>query len=365
MEAIIKKTIEIEGLSMDTLEIKPIPLEDTTKVEHKANEKLTSAEQGKLWSTYMGNSMAICVLSHMLQHVEDKEIKQLLENALSLAKHFTNTVKDIFNQENYPIPMGFSEKDVNLGADRLFTDQLYPHYLKYTCKAGMSIYGIAVSLMSRPDIRAFFIQCVNATMQLIDQINEVLLVKGLSTKPPFIPYPNTIDIIKKQNYLNGFFGRIRPMQALEITHLYENVENNAVSKAVLIGFSQVAQHQQVKSYMLRGKGIAAKHYDIFSKVLEEENLSSTPILDPFVTTSTNSPFSDKLMMFHKLDMFTMRVRSYGNALAFCARHDISQKYGRLVLEVGNFLEDGGNILIDNEWMEQPPQAVDREAIAIK
>jgi hypothetical protein len=31
--------------------------------------------------------------------------------------------------------------------------------------------------------------------------------------------------------------------------------------------------------------------------------------------------------------------------------------------VGDYVEDGANILIDHGWMEQPPQAVDREALA--
>ena len=59
-------------------------------------EKLTSAEMGKLWATYMGNSMSTCILSYFLQHVEDQDIKKLLENALNLSKEFQKTIKDIY-----------------------------------------------------------------------------------------------------------------------------------------------------------------------------------------------------------------------------------------------------------------------------
>jgi hypothetical protein len=343
--------------------IKPVPLTKAREKKDDIVDRLTSAEQGKLWATYMGNSMAVCVLSYMLNHVEDQDIKSVLEHGLSLAEQFVKTVTEIFTKENYPIPMGFTGNDVNVGAKRLFADEFYLYYLNYTGKAGMSIYGIAVSIVSRSDIRAFFIQCAESTMKLINRVKEVLKSKGLLIKPPLIPYPRAVDFVKKQSYLNGFFGNVRPLQALEIAHLYDNIENDAVSKAVLIGFSQTTQTEQVRAYFLRGKEIAAKHYEIFNKTLEEENLSSLPILDPFVTTSTFPPFSDKLMMAHKLDMFAMRIRTYGNALAFCARHDVAQKYGRLLLEVGNFLEDGANIQIEHGWLEQPPQAIDREALA--
>jgi hypothetical protein len=325
--------------------------------------QLTSAEQGKLWAAYMGNSMGACVLQHMLEHVEDPEIKQVVEHARNLAVRFQSVIKDIYAQEKYPIPQGFTERDVHDGADRLFLDEFCLHYLRYTSKAGMSIYGIAVSLMSRTDIRAFFMDCVKSTMELIDMVDIVLEKKGFAKPPPLIPYPGSIDMVEKQSYLNGFFGKVRPLQSLEIAHLYESIENNAVSRAVLVGFSQTAQSEQVRSYMRRGQEIAAKHYEIFSAQLAEEHLSTFPILDPLVTASTCPPFSDKLMTAHKLDMFTMRIRSYGNALAFAARHDLAHKYGRLLVEAGNYAEDGANILIDNGWMEQPPQTVDRDALS--
>lgn len=336
-------------------------------IEHSAqnqtNKTLNSAEQGKLWATYMGNSLATCVLSYMLHHVEDREIKKVVEDALSLAEQFINKIKDILTRENYPIPIGFTEEDVNVQAPRLFADEFYLHYLRYTSKAALSIYGIALPLMVRPDLRAFFTQCLDTTAKLINQVNETLINKGFMTEASYIPYPDHVEFIKKQSYLNGFFGDVRPLQALEITHLFDNIENNATSKAILIGFSQVAQSPQVKSFFLKGKEIAAKHYTVFGNMLQRENLASPPIFDPLVTTSTMSPFSDKLMMAHKLDMFSMRVRSYGNALAFSARHDAAAEYGRFILEVGNYVEDGANILIDHGWLEQPPQAADRKALA--
>ncbi|GAA3313511.1 hypothetical protein GCM10020331_003810 [Ectobacillus funiculus] len=39
---------------------------------------------GKLWATYMGNSMGKCILSYYLQHVEDDDIKNLLEKCITI-----------------------------------------------------------------------------------------------------------------------------------------------------------------------------------------------------------------------------------------------------------------------------------------
>ncbi|MED1796552.1 DUF3231 family protein [Brevibacillus nitrificans] len=338
------------------------PLQQVTYLAQNDLDKLTSAEQGKIWATYVGNTMSVCVLSYMLNHVKDQEVKNILEHAMQLSKQFLQSLKGIFAKENYPVPVGFTQEDVDIQAPRLFEDDFYLHYLKYVAKAGISLYGIAIPLVTRDDTRQFFTSCIDQTVKLINSVNTALLKKGLLTRPPYIPYPEAVDFVEKHSYHNGYFGRVRPLQALEITHLYDNVENNATSKAVLVGFSQVAKSNQSKAYFRRGKEIATKHYETFSGILQEEGLTSPPILDQLVTTSTSAPFSDRLMLFHKLDMYAVRIRAYGNALSMCARHDVATKYARFLVEVGNYVEDGSNLLIENGWLEQPPQAVDRNAL---
>lgn len=327
--------------------------------------QLTSAEMGKLWITYMGNTMSTCVLSYYLQHVEDKDIKKILASALNTSESLMQGVKDIFIQEDFPLPVGFTEEDVNLRAPRLFSDEFYPHYLKYVSKAGMSIYSIAIPLMSREDIREFFINALNSTVKLVTEVNNVLMAKGLLINPPQIPIPQKVDFIKKQNYLKGFFGNIRSLHALEIAHLYDNNDNNITSKALLIGFTQVAKDEKIREFFIRGKELTNKHIEISSQQLHEDNLPSPPLLDHLVSESTFSPFSDKLMLAHKIDMFSMKIRTAGNAISLNGRKDLGGMYAKFLMDIGLYVEDGANIMIDNGYMEQPPKAANRDNLASK
>lgn len=124
--------------------IKPINL--STK-ELDETKPLTSVEMAKLWATYAGNSMSSQILNYFLQHCQDEYIKKLLENGKALAKDFMKKIQEFFTKENFPIPVGFTEEDVNLGAPRLYEDEFYAHYLKYAAKAGMSIYAVANPLV--------------------------------------------------------------------------------------------------------------------------------------------------------------------------------------------------------------------------
>ncbi|WP_458413777.1 DUF3231 family protein [Schinkia sp. CFF1] len=341
---------------MDT--IKPITL---SSYKTDINEPLTSAEMGKLWATYMGNSMAKCILSYFLQHVEDADIKMLLENALKLTDDFLKMTTEIFTKENFPIPKGFGDEDVNLNAPRLFQDEYYPHYLKYAAKAGMSIYSVAIPLIYRKDVKEFFTYCMYSTLQLLNQIKGILMNKGLIIKPPIIPVPDKVEFIH-DDFLNGYLGHVRSLHALEIAHFYDNIENNVTSKALIMAFAQVAKDEKIRKLFEKGRDLTTINIQHYMQKLHDENLPTPAFLDDLVTASTFSPFSDKLMLFHKMDMFSMKMRAFGNSVAVNGRHDVGFLYTRSFLKIGKFVQDATKIYIEKGWMERAPHAVDRDRL---
>ncbi|WP_062048278.1 DUF3231 family protein [Bacillus sp. JCM 19034] len=321
-------------------------------------EKLTSVEMGKLWATYAGNTMAMPILKYYLQYVEDNDIKTLLENALTLSQEFAKAIKEIFKREDFPIPKGFSDNDVNFNAPRLFHDEFYVHYLKYTAKAGMSIYNVALPLVYRSDVKEFYRYCIDSTMDLMDSIKEILMKKGLIIKPPYIPIPEDVEFVK-EDFLNGYFGHVRPLHALEITHMYDNIENNVTSRALIRAFARLAKDEKIRELFKKGEKLTTTHIENLTEKLHKENLPSPSLIDDLVTSSTIPPFSEKLMLSHKMDMFSMKMRSFGNSIAVNGRHDIGFLYAKSLMKNAAFVEDAMKTLIERGWMEQIPFATGR------
>jgi hypothetical protein len=54
------------------------------------------------------------------------------------------------------------------------------------------------------------------------------------------------------------------------------------------------------------------------------------------------------------------IAHYGRSFSLSPRRDLGAIYVRLSAEIALFSEDGANIMIENGWMEQPPQATDRD-----
>ncbi|WP_026700672.1 DUF3231 family protein [Salibacterium aidingense] len=324
---------------------------------------LTSAEISQLWVTYMNDSAAICHLEHELNIVEDNEIKSILQYVLKVSQSHINSVVEIFNKENHPIPHGFKlSEDVDVTAPRLFTDKYYLNTLNQLGKIGLNNYSLAVSLVAREDIYHFFSTCLNESDKIIKWTNDVLLSKGLYVRPPQLPKAESFDYVTKQSFLTGYFGERRPLTATEIAHLYANFQRNALGSATMMGYSQVAKDKDVVQYFIKGKEIAQKHCAIFESYLKENDLPSPMMLDSEVTDSTIYTFSDKKMTFYSSTLTAVSLGYYGTGMSMSPRRDLGVMYSRLMAEVAKFADNGAKLMIKHGWMEEPPQAADRDEL---
>lgn len=324
---------------------------------------LTSSELSQIWGAYINASLTSKVLSYFHAKVEDNEIRPVIQDALTLTESHLLKLRTIFKKENKPLPIGFTDQDVNVDAPRLYSDNYFLQYVFQLGALGLSAFQMSVTLSTREDVYLFFSEGLREYNELHQKAMLISLTKGLYTRPPYIPTPNKVDFVKKQSFLTGWFGERRPLMANEIALLFSNLERNSLGIATLTGFSQVAKSNDVKKFIIRGKEIAEKHANIFSSVLKDGQVPTPMGSDSMVTDSTKiSPFSDKLIMFHTTGLITLGIGFYGVSVSTNIRRDLAANYTRLSAEIGLYSEDGANIMIDHEWLEEPPRMIDRDEL---
>jgi hypothetical protein len=216
--------------------------------------------------------------------------------------------------------------------------------------------------MAREDVRGFVSDCIKTLTDLYNRVAESSLNKGIFIRPPYISARKDVEFVESDRFLAGIFGPTRPLNALEVTHLFSNIQTNALGKALIMGFAQTARDREARDFFLRGKDIAAKHYETFSAKLREDNLPTPMSWDHDVMPSTVPPFSDKLMMYHVSGLNALGIFYYGAALSGSQRHDLHAEYGRLSAEIGLYAEAGAKLMIRHRWLEQTPLAPDRNEL---
>ncbi|WP_099159124.1 DUF3231 family protein [Virgibacillus ndiopensis] len=325
--------------------------------------KLTSSEIGSLWGEYINGTMSEIVNKYMLSIIEDKSIKAVFQDAIKMFEKQKKQIVTLLENEGFPVPFGFTETDLNKGTEKLFTDIFCLNYLHIMTLHGLVGHTTSFGVSIREDLRYFYDSCDNDGKRMYHQTIELLLEKGEFQRDPFIyPTKNPEWIINK-DFIDGFIGKGRRLASTEIISISLSMKKSIMAKTLSIAFSQVAQTKEVRKFMTDSETIANSNIQSFSKIMYMDNLPVPKSWETEVTTSTESPFSDKLMMYHIGFLSQVAQAYYGAGLASAMRADLITTYESTIFRNLKITKKWFNIMVQNRWLEQPPLAPNRKEIA--
>ncbi|GGM40991.1 hypothetical protein GCM10011351_29000 [Paraliobacillus quinghaiensis] len=329
----------------------------------KEDIKLTSSEIGTLWGQYINGTAVDTVNKYMVSIIEDEKIKALFEEAISIFDKQKQQIVSFLEKDGFPIPIGFTDYDLNKGTKRLFSDIFCVHYLHIMTLHGLLGHTTSLSSSVRKDLRYFYDSCDTDGKKMYHQTTDLLLEKGhLQRDPYFFPEANP-EFVQGQKFTDGFFGEKRPLAATEIVALSLNMKKKILGKALSIGFSQVTQSKEIREFLKSAQKTSDEQIQSLGKILHEDNLPIPISWETEVNTSQEAPFSDKLMLYH-IGFLLQAAQSYhGAGLASAMRADLVIAYEKIILKNITVTKDWFNLMTKNKWLEQPPLAPNRKDIA--
>jgi hypothetical protein len=325
--------------------------------------KLTSSEIGSLWGEYVNGTATDVVNRYMVSIIEDESIKAIFEDAIITFEKQKKQIITFMENEGFPVPIGFTDSDLYKDKPRLFTDIFCLNYLHIMTLHGLLGHSTALGVSVRKDLRDFYDSCDNDAKKMYHQTIELLLEKGSFQRDPlFYPAQNP-QFISSQDFTDGFFGKGRKLAATEIISISFNLKKSIMAKTLSIAFSQVAQTKEVRKFLTDSEKTADGQIKTLAKIMQADNLPVPKSLETEVTTSTDSPFSDKLMLYHIGFLFQAAQNYHGAGLASSMRADLVTTYEATILENLMVTKKWFNIMVQNKWLEQPPLAPNRTEIA--
>ncbi|NLL52903.1 MAG: DUF3231 family protein [Peptococcaceae bacterium] len=333
----------------------------TNTIHHNLADLLPStSEIGHLWTVYQAESMSICFLKKWTNETTDPDIRLIIQEALDISTQRVKAMDNLLDSINYPKPYGFGEKDVNLDAPALFSQSFFCLYMRMTHKMVMHHYVSAITSAYRPDFREFYSQCLLTSDDIHRKATALLMVKGLLQRHPSIVPPNSFPAVADKKYFGSyFFKHKRPLNAVEISHIYSLIEIKRLIRTLNIGLCQVVKSDKIKSYLLRAKEIADKQLATLSELLTNEEIPS-PVISEFLITDAREPgFSDKLILTHATAITAYVTSAYGLAMPNMFRKDLDIIMAKYIAELLGLARDGAQLLTDYGWFERVPETPDR------
>jgi hypothetical protein len=337
-------------------------LNPTAGKDFPYDERISAWEISQLWLIYQANCSRKCFLQYFVAKSEDLEVKALLTDALNIVYPQLSTMINLFNSVGFPVPHGFTDEDVKTNTKRLFSDSLMLSAFRAITRFRLVKLAHALPLATRPDVRNFFNSALVQEQSILNKAEDLLTKKGINVRPPYIPIPDRVNYIANKNWYGNLFGSERPINALELTHVFKRLETKLVESAIHLGFTQVVKDKKIKAYFSKGLNIFDKEIKRWSNILNQEDIILPMSWRSEVTDSLESPFSDKLMLFQSLLDVTYSFYANGFALANCNRTDLVTSFTKVEIDLASYGKDGLDLMIDNGWMEEIPLSVDRKGL---
>jgi len=209
--------------------------------------------------------------------------------------------------------------------------------------------------------------CRRVTSLILDEeenfenSSQFLLDKGILARPPYVSMPTKVEFVMDKSYMSGFnlFSDKRVLNTIEVGHLYQSIESNIFGMEMMTGFAQAAQDSEVKEYFNKGRELSQKIIRELNEEFKESDIQMPSTSAGKATKSTTSPFSDKLMLYNTNLVGTFAIGSNIIGGAFSFRSDLPAKLALLSIEIFAYTKEGGKIMVQNKWMEEPPQMENR------
>ena len=324
-----------------------------------------SSEIGFLWTSYYAESMSICFLKRYTEVAEDPDIHAIMQWVLDITNRRVERMEDLFNSINHPIPNAFGEKDVEVNAKKLFSDSFKLLYTRLMHKFISIHYLEALTVSARSDFRHYFKECLNTSVEIHQRATDILIAKGLLLKYPSIVIPDRVDYVHDTGYFGSiipFIKNKRPLNAIEISHIFSIMETKQLIATLNLGYSQVVKSEKVRAFISKAKQLSDKHLKVLGSALNDEDINVPIISEILVTDSKESTHSDKLILVHVTTILSFVISGYGTALTSTARIDLVSMYRGFINEILTLTKEGAELMIEAGWLERIPETADRKKL---
>src|SRR6478735_1343900 len=298
---------------------------------------LSSSEIATLWMTYQQKTMIRRMLEYFITHAEDDQAKEIMQDTHMQVVNYIEDIKTILKNEGAAIPVGYTEKDVNVVVPKLY-DNMFLRLLK---EISMGLHTLHLTMSYRKDMISLYKELTAFTQSGYDKCVDYLQEKNVLPRPPAVSVPKTVKFAEGTDYMNGIhlFSSKRALNTVEVAHIYYAIETNVLGMQMITGFAQVVSD--------------------YSKILLESDIQTPATWGAKATESKVAPFSDKLMMYCVSLFCSFGLGSNALGTAFSLRGDLPLTLVSTAKDILTYGQDGGKIMAKNGWLEEPPSMEDR------
>ncbi|MEC0271311.1 DUF3231 family protein [Paenibacillus anseongense] len=311
-------------------------------------------ELGFLWNLQKSSNMVNIFLKYLNETAEDRNLKNILSEICEVSTYQEQKAIEILSKNGFREVQFFSNDDVYNSNSKLFSDQLIIEILKHIVGLGIrelaAQYSDLTDVKVKRDFKEIFDRAIQIDLSLLNLLDEkgLLQDKTFSYKKPEKREGNFFKVAATQK---------RSLSAVELAYMFSSHQCNNVGIALCIGFSEVADDEDAKEFLLKGEKLAFNHSSKLTEIFRENGVPTTTGLEAHVNTVRDKPLSDKLMANLVMFLNPIGIMNLQSAIVVSYKKDHIKILKELIEEIEEFAETGFKLLVKKDWFKEPPMSI--------
>ena len=164
-----------------------------------------------------------------------KRLKTYYAMYITESQNINNEIVNIFNNEKAVIPLGFGEHDVIRNVPPIFDDIFHIMFIRQMMKLNFGYNGVYSAMSYMKEVNDVLKLNYDTSNKYYMMTTNYLLGKGVLARPPYVTMPKQVEFIEDKKYMDGFtyFSDKRSLNTIEVSYIYEAIEYNIFSYAVI------------------------------------------------------------------------------------------------------------------------------------
>lgn len=315
-------------------------------------EKMNVNELGFLWYLQSSSNMINIFLKYLIGTTEDVDVKEILKQINEISTHQEQTANLILSEKGFKSTSFFNiQDDLYNPNTKLFSDQLTTEILKHVMGNGLKELALQYSELTDLKIKKFFKELLDTFTEIDYSLLGLLGDKGMLQNSSF-SYKNAEE--RKGKLFKVKSTQQRPLNAVELSHMFSALECNNVGVALCAGFSEVVKDDDIKNFLLEGEKLAFNQASTLSNIFRENGVPTSTGLEAHVNKIETSPFSDKLIANLIMFLNPIGITNLQSAIVVSYKRDHINLLKELIKQVEDFSEKGFKLLVRKNWFHEPP-----------
>jgi spore coat protein CotF len=310
-------------------------------------------EQGFLWYLQSSSNMVNVLLKYFQSTVEDEDLKNIIKEIYSLSTYQEKEAERFLSEIKYHCKNFFSEEDILNINTRVFSDQLIIEILKHITGNGMRELAIQYSELTDYKVKVFYKDILNKLSEIDLLLFELLQNNGLLQDKSFA---FTETEVREDSFLKVASTQKRPLNTVELSHMFSSLQCNNVGLALCTGFSEIVSDTNTKQIIINGKKLAFNQVSVLSDLFKENGVSISTGLESLVYQSNESPLSDRLVTNLIMFLNPIGINNLQSAVTSSYKKEHVKILKELIEDVEDFSKDVFKLLVKKDWLNEPPVA---------